>query len=134
MMVTRRYPLLVQFVNFACVGAVATALQYLVLIVLVQFGDIRPVLASGLGYAAGAGINYLLNYHYTFASQRSHSRAMVKFLTVAMIGLLLNSLIVAVATDTLSLHYLLAQVIATGLVLMWNFVANRVWTFGPART
>ena len=79
-MVTWRYPMLVQLVNFACVGAVATALQYFVLIMLVQFGDIKPVLASGLGYAAGAGINYLLNYHYTFASQRSHFQAMLKFL------------------------------------------------------
>jgi putative flippase GtrA len=133
-MVTRRYPMLMQFVNFACVGAIATALQYLVLIVLVQFGDLRPVLASGVGYAAGAGINYLLNYRYTFASQRSHFQAMSKFVTVAIIGLMLNSLIVAVATEKLLLHYLLAQVIATGLVLMWNFCANRVWTFGPART
>jgi putative flippase GtrA len=131
-MATRRYPMLVQFINFACVGAVATALHYVVLIVLVQFADFRPVLASGLGYAAGAGVNYLLNYHYTFASQRSHFQAMSKFVTVAIIGL--NSLIVAVATEKLLLHYLLAQVIATGLVLMWNFCANRVWTFGPART
>jgi putative flippase GtrA len=133
-METRRYPMLAQFVNFACVGAIATALQYLVLIALVQFGDIGPVPASGVGYAAGAGINYLINYHYTFASQRSHFQAMLKFFTVAIIGLMLNSLIVAVATEKLLLHYLPAQVIATGLVLMWNFVANRVWTFGPART
>jgi putative flippase GtrA len=133
-MMTRRYPLFVQLVNFVCVGAVATALQYFVLIALMQFGDLKPVLASAIGYAAGAGINYLLNYHYTFASQRSHFQAMLKFLTVAIVGLMLNSLIVAVATEELSLHYLLAQVIATGLVLMWNFFANRVWTFGPART
>jgi len=28
--------------------------------------------------------------------------------------------------------YLLAQVIATGTVLFWNFAANRFWTFGAA--
>ena len=132
-MPTRRYPMLVQFLNFAWVGTVATALQYLVLIVLVQFGDLKPALASSLGYAAGAGINYLLNYYYTFASERRHFQAMLKFLTVAVIGLAVNSLIVAVATEKLRLHYLLAQVIATGVVLMWNFSANRLWTFGPAR-
>lgn len=133
-MATRRYSMLVQFLNFACVGAVATAVQYFVLVALVQFGDIRPVLASGVGYAAGAGINYLINYHYTFASQQSHLQAMSKFLSVAVVGLTLNSLIVEVATEKLQLHYLVAQVIATGLVLMWNFFANRVWTFGAART
>ena len=128
----RRSPLMVQFLNFAWVGVIATALQYTILIVLVQFGEVRPALASGVGYAAGATINYLLNYHYTFASDRSHFRAVVKFLTVAVIGLMVNSLIVAVATERLGVYYLLAQAIATGLVLVWNFAANRFWTFGPA--
>jgi len=27
-------------------------------------------------------------------------------------------------------HYLLAQVCATSVVLFWNFVGNSVWTFG----
>jgi putative flippase GtrA len=28
--------------------------------------------------------------------------------------------------------YLFAQVIATGIVLLWNFTANKLWTFGAA--
>jgi len=27
------------------------------------------------------------------------------------------------------LHYLAAQVLATGAVLVWNFFLNRAWTF-----
>jgi putative flippase GtrA len=29
-----------------------------------------------------------------------------------------------------ALNYLACQVVATGLVLLWNFAANRLWTFG----
>ena len=74
----RRSPLMAQFLSFAWVGAIATALQYTILIALVQFGEARPAIASGLGYAAGATINYLLNYHYTFASDRKHLQAVAK--------------------------------------------------------
>jgi putative flippase GtrA len=130
LMQLRRSPLMAQFLSFAWVGAIATVAQYVILIGLVQFADARPAIASGLGYAAGATVNYLLNYHYTFASNRTHLQAVMKFMIVALIGLVVNSLIVAVATERLGLFYLLAQVIATGVVLLWNFTANRFWTFG----
>lgn len=129
----RRSPLVTQFLSFVWVGAIATAVQYTILIGLVQIGGARPALASGVGYAAGATVNYLLNYHYTFASNRSHVQAVVKFFAVAVVGLIVNSLIVAFATEELGIFYVLAQVAATGVVLVWNFTANRLWTFGSVR-
>lgn len=120
-----------QFCGFLWVGGVATALQYLILVVLVEVGGMGPAVASGAGYAAGAGLSYFLNYHYTYLSNRSHVPAMTKFFFVAAIGLAVNSTIVAIAAENLGLNYLLAQAIATGLVLLWNFSANRYWTFRP---
>jgi putative flippase GtrA len=35
----------------------------------------------------------------------------------------------SVAISLIQLHYLIAQVIATGIVLIWNFLGNRIWTF-----
>jgi putative flippase GtrA len=32
-------------------------------------------------------------------------------------------------TGPAGLHYLPAQLIATGLVLIWTFSCNRIWTF-----
>ena len=54
---------------------------------------------------------------------------MTKFFTVALIGLFFNGLIMSFCTSSLQLHYLLSQVIATSLVLLWNFMANHKWTF-----
>ena len=122
-----------QFLNFVWVGGLATALQYMVLIMLVQIGGVAPVLASAVGYTSGAGLSYFLNYHVTFASDRGHMPAIIKFFVVAGIGLAVNSFIVALVFESLGLNYLLAQVIATGLVLLWNFLANRLWTFRSSR-
>jgi putative flippase GtrA len=30
------------------------------------------------------------------------------------------------------LHYLLAQLVTTGVVLLWSFLAHKLWTFGGA--
>ncbi len=127
---TERPPVLRQFIKFFCVGAVATALQYLILVMLVNFGGARPVAASAVGYGLGACVGYLLNYHFTFVSQRKHLVTLARFAIVAVAGLMLNSVIVAFTNEGLGFHYLVAQLIATALVLGWNFIANRLWTFG----
>lgn len=119
------HDLLSRFVCFLGVGLIGTMTHYLALITLVQFVDWKPVPASMVGFTLGAS----LNYRITFQSNRCHREAILKFISVASIGLLLNSLILGLAVNYFNLYYLLAQVIATGLVLIWNFAAHRAWTF-----
>jgi putative flippase GtrA len=128
-MTTKQRTLLDKFIRFASVGAFGVVVQYLVLILLVEVFDLNTVLASGCGFVIAAWVNYYLNYHYTFASEKCHRETFVKFSIIAGIGLLLNSAIIAAATGMLSLHYLLAQALAIGVVLIWNFSGNLLWTF-----
>lgn len=118
-----------QFTRFAGVGVIGTAAHYLVLVTLVQLGGVDSVWASGFGFVVGALVNYQLNYIYTFRSNKSHREAMLKFFTVATIGLVLNSIVMTALARYLGLHYLFSQAAATGLVLVWNFAGNRLWTF-----
>lgn len=122
-------PIFNQFMKFACVGVVGTLVQYTLLVILVQGAEFNPTLASTVGFTFGAFTNYYLNYNYTFASDKNHSEAISKFFTVALVGMLLNGLIMHFCTDVMAVPYLLAQVIATCLVLLWTFSANRWWTF-----
>lgn len=117
-----------QFARYAGVGAFGTAAHYAAFIALVKLG-VDVAAASAAGFVAGALINYWLNYRYTFTSEQPHRLALIRFFTVAVAGLILNTLIVFVL-DRLHWHYLLAQATATIIVLVWNFAANRRWTFG----
>ena len=63
-----------RFTRFTLVGAVATSIQYIILMLLVDFLGVQPVLASSVGFVAGALGNYILNYHYTFQSTEQHGR------------------------------------------------------------
>lgn len=118
-----------QFAKFTSVGAVATSGHYLTLIVLREIIDMPVVAATTLGYLVGALINYWLNFHWTFARQASHRRAIPRFFSIATLGLMLNAGLMHIMVNRFSWWYLLAQVIATGLVLVFNFVCNRLWTF-----
>jgi len=118
-----------RFVRFGLVGAIATAIQYALLVLLVHVAGMAPTPASSIGFILSAGVNYLLNYRFTFQSSRAHGPAAAKFGLLAGAGLLINGAIMHLMTGA-GVHYLLAQVCATSVVLFWNFVGNSVWTFG----
>jgi putative flippase GtrA len=118
-----------QFALFFGVGAVATSVHYLLLVVLASGLSVDPVAAAAAGYVAGAATSYVLNYRVTFKSTLGHKETLVKFFAIAGAGLALNTWIVSAGVSVLHLHYLLAQVFATALVLGWNFALNKMWTF-----
>jgi putative flippase GtrA len=122
-------PLSAQFLRYAGAGAVGTAAHYLVLVVLVQGAGIGVVAASTAGAIVGAAINYVLNYRYTFASRQPHARALYRFALVALAGILLNAVVVAAMLALAGPHYLVAQLVATGVVLLFGYGVNRLWTF-----
>jgi putative flippase GtrA len=111
------------------VGAVATLVQYGILVFSVEVMGLKPFLGSSIGFAISAVLNYWLNYHLTFRSQNSHAGAATRFALVALAGLVLNALAMILLGRVPGLPYVAAQVIATVVVLAWNFVCNSLWTF-----
>ncbi len=120
-----------QFTAFVGVGAVATALDYAVFFIALQFLGLDPVPAALLGYAAGGVLSYLLNRAHVFETERAHRAAVVRFMGVMGVGFLLTGYAMRVFTEGLSLAPLLARILTYGVVLVFNFVAHRFFTFGP---
>jgi len=115
--------------RFGLVGGIATLVQYIILIALVQWAGINPVISSAIGFTASAFLNYGLNYRYTFDSRRDHSQALPRFLAVSLSGLTINTTLMGVMIGVLAVSYIPAQITATAAVLFCNFFANKYWTF-----
>jgi putative flippase GtrA len=116
-------------VRFLMAGGLATAVQYVLLVFLVELSILAPVAASLVSYLIAALGNYLLNYYFTFASNANHRVALARFLTVAGVGFSANGGIMYVGTEYLQFHYLAVQISATLIVLVWNFLAHKFWTY-----
>jgi putative flippase GtrA len=86
-------------------------------------------LGAGLGAVVGAQVAYAGNRRWTFAHRGRIATSWPRFQATALLGALAGMAIVA-AGVRLGLHYLLAQVIATGAGLLLTFAVNRRWTFG----
>jgi len=120
------------FVRYAGAGGVGTAVHYATLAIVVEAFGVSPAAATAVGAVAGAGVNYLLNYHLTFASKASHARTLPRFAAVAAVSAALNAAGMWYLTRRWHVHYLAAQLACTLVVLVLGYVANRAWTFGAA--
>jgi putative flippase GtrA len=119
-----------QFAAFFGVGLVAAVIHYGLLIALVEGAGWVPVPATLVGYLAGGVVSYALNRRLTYASDRAHREAAWRFAVVAFVGFLLTGAFMHAFTDWLGAPYLPAQLVTTGIVLFWSFMANKLWTFG----
>lgn len=93
---------------------------------------ITKILSSGT-----ATINsFIWNRRWTFQIRDRHARTrqFAKFVIVNIIGMTLNATITTLIVRPFlpappKLIFMLAQATATGIVLFWNFFANKYWTF-----
>jgi len=115
--------------KFFAAGLLATSAHYAVLFILFDGMGIELVVATSIGALMGGIVNYLINYFYTFDSQRRHLLAGGTFFLVASTGLALNALVVMLAFHLLALTALVAQLSATLIAFAWNYLAHRRWTF-----
>ena len=130
--------LLAQIVKFGVVGVLATFVDFAVLIALHEWLGMNPILASAISFTLSAIFNYLASMRYVFTHREdlSKTREFIIFFVLSVIGLLLNSLIMwpgelafgAVGIDYAhGPYYVGVKVVATGLVMVWNFVSRKVW-------
>jgi putative flippase GtrA len=118
-----------RFIRYGTVGALATATHYALLVLVVEAFGWPAWLGSGLGAVVGAQVAYAGNRRWTFGHRGRVAASWPRFQATALLGALAGMAIVA-AGVRLGLHYLLAQVVATGAGLLLTFAVNRRWTFG----
>jgi putative flippase GtrA len=121
-----KWPALLRYTS---VGALATLVHYALLTLAVEFAGWPAWLASGAGALVGAQVAFIGNRTFTFAHRGAIPASWVKFQLTALLGALAGMAIVAIGVRV-GFHYLLAQAVATLLVLGLTFAVNRHWTFG----
>ena len=122
-----------QFLRYAAVGAAATVAHYATLIGLVESQATGKVPGALAGFVVGGIVSYILNRRFTFDSDTSHGAAIPRFMLVTLVAFGLTGALMWVFAERLGIHYLLSQLVTTGIVLVWTFIGNRFWTFAASR-
>lgn len=131
---------MVKLIKFVVIGGAATLLQFLFLGLFVEVFGLAPTVASASSYCCSAIFNYLANYYFTFASNSSHKQTLPKFVVTVALGMALSTTLFAIfhyllmnflLADTILLNsaYLIAQLFATLLTLIVNFLMHKFWIY-----
>lgn len=121
-------PVVRQFLSFAGVGLLAVGVHYSIMIALIEVGHWPTVTATTIGFFSGGIVSYAFNQWLTFDTRPAVLVGFTKFMAFISIGAVINALLVMFLTRA-GVYYLLAQAVATGVVLFWNFFSARFFVF-----
>ncbi len=121
--------LLIQIFKFGIVGVIATVIDFAFLYLFREFLHFPVLLANTLSFCISVIYNYTASVKWVFDvnKEKDARKQFVIFIIFSVIGLLLNDLIMWVSTDLLSIYYLLAKIIATLIVMVFNFVTRKLF-------
>ena len=128
----RMKKLIEQILKFGVVGIIATVIDFGVLYVLSQPLGMDPVISAGISFCVSLVFNYMASMRYVFTHREdmSRSREFVIFLVLSLIGLAINEAIMAAGVAVLgnsALAVMGTKVLATAIVMVWNFVSRKKW-------
>jgi len=121
---------ILKFFKFCTVGFTGMVIDFGTTWFLKEKLKINKYIANSCGFVLAASSNYLLNRLWTFESHRDQIMTeYFSFVGIAVIGLILNNLIVFILSDKLKLNFYVAKFFAIILVTIWNFGMNFIITF-----
>ena len=108
-------------------GVLATSVHYIIMALMMSIA-LTPVLASTAGAIPGALVAYAANRKWTFKAEHTRKR-LLKFILVAILGLVLNGVLLATIHQWLIGSIMAAQLVTTGLVFVTTYFVNLKWSF-----
>ena len=144
----------IRFLKFCVVGTLGAVIDFGVLNLLVQLAGLPKVVANTCSFTAAVISNFIWNRLWVYPETRGEPmrKQFAQFFVVNLAGLVINTAIfyaadrwflgeagllagpagalaLAIGMEHFDLAYNGAKVIATAVVLFWNFFINRLWTF-----
>ena len=136
-----------RFLKFAVVGVIGAVIDFGVMNLLTQVGDMQLVLAGTISFVCAIISNFIWNRFWTYPDSRSRpiGRQLTMFFAVSIAGVAIRIPILHFIEppfielmENLNLHTPLTSeflaknltlALAVGIVMLWNFFVNRYWTY-----
>ena len=121
----------IKAVKFGLVGALGLVIDFSITYICKEKLRWNKFVSNSLGFSFAVVQNYFLNRSWTFNSVNQQAGLQFsKFLLVAILGLLLNNICLYIFLKyTNQKYFYICKVCVTGVVFIWNFLANSFYTF-----
>jgi putative flippase GtrA len=122
--------LLWKFLKFCIVGSSGMIIDFGTTWLLKEKVRINKYIANSSGFILAATSNYLINRYWTFHSENPKvATEYLSFILISVAGLGINNFVLYLLTDKMKLNFYLSKLFAIGVVTLWNFSMNYLFTF-----
>jgi putative flippase GtrA len=127
-----------QFVKFALIGVVNTAIDFGIYYMLTRHTALFDVstwhkyIANIISFCIATTFSFFANRVWTFGRKdKATVGEAARFYSTTLSGLVLNSLLLLLLVRVLGIYDLIAKVFSTFVTIFWNFFLKRFWVFTP---
>lgn len=116
-----------KIIKFSIVGGIATIIDFVFLYIFKEFLNFNIILANTLSFIISVTYNYIASITWVFDVNKNKNKnvQLILFIIFSVVGLIINNVILYILTDKFSIYYLISKVIATFIVMMFNFVTRK---------
>lgn len=123
------YNLFIQIFKFGIVGVIATIIDFLFLFIFKELCHLDTILSNTLSFSISVIYNYIASVKWVFNinKNKNKKKTFITFIIFSVIGLLINDLIMHFCIDKLNIYYMLSKIIATVIVMVFNFITRKLF-------
>ena len=117
--------------RFGVNGGVCFVVDAAVMWVCMNIFNWSDWLSIGLGFTVSVILNYILCLVWVFKGATKQTlKSQIIFIGSSIIGLGLTEILMLFALNVISMHELIAKVIVTLIVMVWNYFMKRIAIYG----
>ncbi|NLN31808.1 MAG: GtrA family protein [Bacteroidales bacterium] len=121
---------ILKFLKFSVVGFSGMLIDFGITWLLKEKARANKYIANSTGFILAATSNYIWNRIWTFESKSGEIAVeYFSFIIISVAGLGINNLVIYLLHDRLGMNFYLSKLIAIGIVTLWNFTMNLIFTF-----
>ena len=117
--------LLIQIIKFLIVGGTATIIDFFMFFILHDLIKQNTIISNIASFSLSLIYNYIISIKWVFNVKKESKTNFLIFLIFSLIGLIINTIIVYITIEKLKWYSLLCKVIATSIVMIFNFITRK---------
>ena len=119
--------LMMQIIKFGIVGGIATIIDFAVFYILHEVLGINTIISNVCSFTISVVYNYIASIKWVFDVDENKNKKtqFVLFIVFSLIGMGINTAIVYICTDLMNLYSMIGKVIATAVVMVFNFITRK---------
>lgn len=121
--------LMIKIFKFVIVGGIATVISGIVFFICDHFFKMSVLLSNTIAFIISVIYNFWASCKYVFEVDKDKNKVRIftEFIIFALLGYILTQFLLWLMADTLKWNHMIAWLIATIIVMVFNFITRKIF-------